>query len=83
MKFSKHTFTQPQLIMLYRLKIKLGVTYHKLIDWLTEMPRPEKVFLLRLPHFTAEKKAFAGLEGDRRALQRISASLFIGRGLLL
>lgn len=33
-KFSKHTFTQPQLVVLYCLKIKLGVTYRELIDWL-------------------------------------------------
>jgi hypothetical protein len=26
-KFSKHTFTQPQLVVLYCLKIELGVTY--------------------------------------------------------
>jgi hypothetical protein len=37
--FSKHTFTQPQLVVLYCLKIELGVTYRELIDWLEEMPR--------------------------------------------
>jgi hypothetical protein len=31
-KFSKHTFTQPQLVVLYCLKIKLGVTYRELGD---------------------------------------------------
>ncbi len=33
-KFSKRTFTQPQLMTLYCLKIKLGVTYRDLIGFL-------------------------------------------------
>lgn len=31
-KFSKHTFTQPQLVVLYCLKVKLGTTYRELVD---------------------------------------------------
>ena len=38
-KSSKHTFTQPQLITLYCLKLKLRVTYRELVDRLQEMPR--------------------------------------------
>jgi len=49
-KCSKHTFTQPQLAVLYCLKIKLGVTYRELIDWLAEMPRIRRALgLKRLP----------------------------------
>jgi IS5 family transposase len=79
-KFSKHTSTQPQLIVLYCLKLKLGVTYRELIDWLGEMPRiQEALGLRRLPHFTTVQKAFARLEtAIWRVLQRVSASLVEG-----
>jgi hypothetical protein len=62
-KFSKHTFTQPQLVVLYCLKLKLGVTYRERIDWLGEMSRIQQALSLRrLPHFTTVQKAFARLE---------------------
>jgi IS5 family transposase len=79
-KFSKHTFTQPQLVVLYCLKLKLGVTYRELIDWLGEMPRIQQALGLRqLPHFTTVQKAFARLEtAIWRVLQRISATLVEG-----
>jgi IS5 family transposase len=79
-KFSKHTFTQPQLIVLYCLKLKLGVTYRERIDWLGEMPRIQQALgLRRLPHFPTVQKAFARLEtAIWRVLQRISASLVEG-----
>jgi len=79
-RFSKHTFTQPQLITLYCLKLKLGVSYRELIDWLSEMPRlQEALGLRRLPHFTTVQKAFARLEtAVWRVLQRVSASLVKG-----
>jgi len=75
-RFSKHTFTQPQLIVLYCLKLKLGVSYRDLIDWLREMPRIQEALGLRhLPHFTTVQKAFARLETSVwRVLQRVSAS---------
>ena len=78
-KFSKHAFTQPQLIVLYCLKLKLRVSYRELIDWLFEMPRIQEVLgLRRLPHFTTVQKAFARLEtAIWRMLQRISASLSV------
>ena len=58
-KFSKRTFTQPQLITLYCLKLKLRATYRELVDWLQEMPRiQEALGLRRLPHFTTVQKAF-------------------------
>ena len=61
-KFSKHTFTQPHLVVLYCLELKLGVTYRELIDWLTEMPRLQQALgLARLLHFTTVQKAFQRL----------------------
>ena len=82
-KFSKHTFTQPQLVVLYCLKIKLGVTYRELGDWLREMPRiRETLGLKQLPHFTTVQKAFQRLSlAVWRVLQRISASLLLGDGV--
>ncbi len=79
-RFSKRTFTQPQLITLYCLKLKLGVSYRELIDWLQEMPRIQEALGLRhLPHFTTVQKAFARLETSVwRVLQRVSASLVEG-----
>jgi len=79
-KFSKHTFTQPQLVTLYCLKLKLGVSYRELVDWLGEMPRIQQALgLKRLPHFTTVQKAFARLETTIwRVLQRVSASLVEG-----
>jgi len=51
-KFSKHIFTQPQLVTLYCLKLKLRATYRELINWLAEMPRVQEALgLKRLPHF--------------------------------
>ena len=82
-RFSKHTFTQPQLVGLYCLKIKLGVTYRELGDWLEEMPRiREALGLKQLPHFTTVPKAFQRLStAIWRVLQRISASLLWGDGV--
>ncbi len=82
-KFSKRTFTQPQLVALYCLKIKLGVTYRDLVDWLREMPRIQKALgLKRLPHFTTVQKAFQRLgQVVLQLLQRISASLLQGDGI--
>ncbi|MGQ9733300.1 MAG: IS5 family transposase, partial [Candidatus Zipacnadales bacterium] len=82
-KFSKRTFTQPQLLTLYCLKLKLGVTYRDLIDWLGEMPRiREALGLERLPHFTTVQKAFERLStAIWRVLQRLSASLLTGDGV--
>jgi IS5 family transposase len=76
-KFSKRTFTQPQLVTLYCLKLKLRATYRELIDWLEEMPRlQEALGLQRLPHFTTVQKAFARLSATIwRVLHRVSASL--------
>jgi len=76
-KFSKRTFTQPQLMTLYCLKIKLGVTYRELVDWLGEMPRiREALGLKQLPHFTTVQKAFQRLStAIWRVLQRLSAAL--------
>ena len=81
-KFSKHTFTQPQLVTLYCLKIKLGTTYRELIDWLAEMPCIRKALLLRrLPHFTTVQKAFQRLSlAVWRLLQRMSAFWLCGDG---
>jgi len=82
-RFSKHTFTQPQLVALYCLKLKLGVTYRELIDWLTEMPRLQQALGLReLPHCTTVQKAFQRLNpAIWRVLQRLSASLLEGDGV--
>jgi IS5 family transposase len=82
-KFSKRTFTQPQLVALYCLKIKLGTTYRELIDWLAEMPGIRQALgLKRLPHFTTVQKAFQRLSLTVwRVLQRISASLLKGEGV--
>ncbi len=82
-KFSKHTFTQPQLITLYCLKIKLGTPYRELIDWLSEMPRIRKALgLKKLPHFTTVQKAFQRLGAVVwHVLQRLSASLLPGDGV--
>lgn len=82
-KFSKRTFTQPQLLTLYCLKLKLGATYRELIDWLGEMPRIRKALgVKRLPHFTTVQKAFQRLgTAIWRVLQRISASLLRGDGV--
>jgi len=79
-KFSKRTFTQPQLIALYCLKLKLGATYRELIDWLAEMPGICKALgLKQLPHFTTVQKAFQRLSlAIWRLLQRISACLLCG-----
>jgi hypothetical protein len=61
-RFSKHTSTQPQLVVLYCLKVKLVVTYRELIDWLEEIPRIQQALGLRqLPHFTTVQKAFQHL----------------------
>ena len=58
-KFSPHTYTQPQLAVLYCLKLKLGTSYRDLSDWLQEMPRlQEALGLQRLPHYTTIQKAF-------------------------
>ena len=64
-------------MVLYCLKIKLGVTYRELGDWLREMPRiRETLGLKQLPHFTTVQKAFQRLStAIWRVLQRISASL--------
>jgi hypothetical protein len=82
-KFSKHTFTQPQLVVLYCLKIKLGVTYRELVDWLGEMPRlRETLGLKQLPHFTTVQKAFQRLSTTIwRVLQQLSAALLPGDGV--
>lgn len=82
-KFSKHTFTQPQLVVLYGLKIKLGVTYRELIDWLQEMPRIRQALgLKRLPHFTTVQKAFQRLSpAIWRLVQWVSAALLEGDGI--
>jgi len=82
-RFSKHTFTQPQLVVLYCLKIELGVTYRELIDWLEEMPRLQQALgLKRLPHFTTVQKAFQRLStAIWRVLQRLSAPLLQGDGV--
>jgi len=82
-KFSKHIFTQPQLITLYCLKLKLRATYRELIDWLAEMPRiQEALGLERLPHFTTVQKAFQRLSTTIwRVLQRVSVSLVEGDGV--
>lgn len=79
--FSKQTFTQPQLVVLYCLKIKLRVTYRDLIDWLEEMPRLRRALgLRRLPHFTTVQKAFERLSlAIWRMLQRLS--VFLGDGI--
>lgn len=79
-KFSKHTFTQPQLVALYCLKIKLGVTYRELSDWLALWPRIRKALgLKRLPHFTTVQKAFGRLSSAIwRVLQRLSAAMVEG-----
>ncbi len=81
-QFSKRIFTQPQLIVLYCLKLKLRVSYRELIDWLSEMPRIQQALgLKRLPHFTTVQKAFARLEtAVWRVLQRMSASLLEPEG---
>ena len=81
-KFSKHTFTQPQRIALYCLKLKLGVPYRELIDWLSEMPRIQQTLGLRsLPHLATVQKAFARLEtAIWRVLQQVSASRVEGDG---
>lgn len=61
-KFSKRTFTQPQLITLYRLNLKLRAIYRELLDQLQEMSRlQEALGLKRLPHFTTVQKAFQRL----------------------
>lgn len=58
-KFSPHTYTQPQLAVLYCLKLKLGTSYRDLCDWLQEMPRLQEVLgLKQLPHYTTIQKAF-------------------------
>jgi IS5 family transposase len=82
-KFSKHTFTQPQLVVLSCLKIKLGVTYRELIDWLEEMPRlRESLGLKPPPHCTTLQKAFQRLStAIWRVRQRLSASLLPGDGV--
>jgi len=82
-RFSKHTFTQPQLVALYCLKLKLGVSYRELGDWLGEMPRIQQALGLRgLPHFTTVQKAFARLEtAIWRVLQRVSSTLLEGDGV--
>ena len=82
-KFSKRTFTQPQLITLYCLKLKLRATYRELLDQLQEMPRlQEALGLKRLPHFTTVQKAFQRLSTTIwRVLQRVSASLVEGSGV--
>ena len=82
-KFSKHIFTQPQLITLYCLKLKLRATYRELIDWLAEMPKiQEALGLRRLPHFTTVQKAFQRLSTSIwRVLQRVSSYLVGGDGV--
>jgi IS5 family transposase len=82
-KFSKHTFTQPQLVTLYCLKLKLRATYRELIDWLAEMPRiREALGLKRLPHFTTVQKAFTRLGMVIwRVLKQVSAALVEGDGV--
>ncbi len=81
-QFSKSAFTQSQLITLYCLKLKLGVSYRELIDRLREMPRiQEALGLLRLPPLHTVSKAFARLEtAVWRVLQRVSASRVEGEG---
>ncbi len=77
-KFSQCTFTRPQLVVLYCLK--LGVTYRELGDWLEEMPRiRETLGLKQLPYFPTEQKAFQRLStAIWGVLQRLSASLTDG-----
>lgn len=80
-KFSKHTFTQPQLVVLYCLKIKLGVTYREREDWLREMPRiRETLGLKQLPHCTTVQKAFQRWS-PWRVRQRRGAALSVGDGV--
>ena len=79
---SKHIFTQPQLITLYCLKLKLRATYRELIDWLAEMPRiQEALGLKRLPHFTTVQKALRLSTSIWRVLQRVSSSLVESDGV--
>jgi IS5 family transposase len=70
-------------VVLYCLKIKLGVTYRELIDWLEEMPRlRESLGLKQLPHFTTLQKAFQRLStAIWRVLQQLSAALLPGDGV--
>lgn len=79
-KFSKHTFTQPQLVVLVCLKLKLGVTYREPVDWLAEMPGIQQALgLKQLPHFTTGQKAFARLSpAVWRVVQRASSALLPG-----
>lgn len=74
-KFSRADFTQPQLVALYCLKIKLGTGYRELVDWLVEMPRLQRALgLAKLPQFTTVQKAFAPLSTTIwRVLQQASA----------
>ena len=76
-KFSKHTFTQPQHIVLSCLKVKFRLTYRDLIDQLEEMPRIREALGLKVvPHFTTVQKAFSRLSTLLwRVLLKASASL--------
>jgi iron only hydrogenase large subunit-like protein len=77
-KYSKHTFTQHQHIVLNLLKIKFALTYRELVELLEEMSRVKRVLKLkRVPHFTTVHKAFNRLPTfEWRNLLRISSSLF-------
>jgi IS5 family transposase len=76
-KFSKHTYTQPQLIVLNCLKVKRQFPYRELVDELEEMPRVREVLGLKVvPHFTTVQKAFSRLSMLLwRILLNASASL--------
>ena len=79
-RFSKHTFTQPQHIVLNSLRIRLGLPYREFVDMLEEMPRIREVLGLKeIPHYTTLQKAFNRLSlVVWRILLRASTSLLPG-----
>ena len=69
LRFSKHTFTQPQHIGLNSLRIGLGLPYRGFVDMPKEMPRIGEVLGLKeIPHYTT-------LQAVWRVLLRASTSL--------
>lgn len=81
-KFSKHTFTQPQHVVLNCLKIKLNLTYRETTELLEEMLQvKETLGINHVPHFTTIQKAFDRLATTMwRVLLKVSTSLFPKRG---
>jgi IS5 family transposase len=77
-KFSKHTFTQPQHIVLNALRIRLNLSYRDFVDLLEEMPRVrETLSLEQIPHFTTVQKASDRLStAVWRVLLKMSVRLF-------